>query len=134
MPPLVQTCSFQSPLRTMPSSIDVKLPSSKPKMAGRKGPDTRPSSSGQTSTPSSVVPVGSVAFETPASVGKMSTSEIGSSMTSPAGSSPGHLNRAGTRMPPSNWVSLPPLSGFAVPPSMPYCSHGPLSERKITRV
>ena len=40
----------------------------------------------------------------------------------------------GTRTPPSQVLPLPPRSGFALPPSVPLISHGPLSLVKITSV
>ena len=47
---------------------------------------------------------------------------------------PGHQAIVGTRTPPSQVLPLPPRSGFALPPSAPLMSHGPLSLVKITSV
>ena len=49
-------------------------------------------------------------------------------VTRPAGIEPGIQKIPGTRMPPSQVVDLPSLNGPAEPASMPYCSHGPLSD------
>src|SRR5258708_17900302 len=47
---------------------------------------------------------------------------------------PGHHARDGWRTPPSRVLHFPPRNGPAVPPSLPFTSHGPLSLLNITSV
>ena len=47
---------------------------------------------------------------------------------------PGQRAIVGTRTPPSQVVPLPARSGFALPPSAPLISYGPLSLVNTTRV
>ena len=86
------------------------------------------------STPSIVLSEGTGTFAKPANVGRISVLMAGSDTTEPATSCPGQRINAGTRIPPSNCVLLPPARTPALPPSIPYSSHGPLSEMNMTSV
>ena len=69
-----------------------------------------------------------------ASVGSRSIVIAGSAPTAPLGMRPGQRAMNGTRTPPSNDVPLPSRNGPGDPAWLPYDSHGPLSEVKMTSV
>ncbi|OQA40817.1 MAG: hypothetical protein BWY52_02770 [Chloroflexi bacterium ADurb.Bin325] len=66
-----------------------------------------------------------------AKVGRKSSEATISAVVLPAGTTPGHHSRHGTRSPPSHVENLPPRSGALLPPRSP---REPLSEVKTTSV
>jgi len=86
------------------------------------------------SRPSITGSAGSLPPATATKVGKRSMVPATASLALLGAILPGHQAIVGTRTPPSHVLPLPARSGFALPPSAPFTSHGPLSLVKITSV